>query len=307
MRINTARWVATAALFLTVGWSGKCFAGSGIAGETKDESTAVTSATPREPAVAGVVPRSMDQVDVQMDTAEGDAGGNARSEAAEPTSKRPGQHRSSKVGIGVKVSTLGAGIEAALPVFAKVNLRGGINIFQYDRTFTQDGIHYTGQLHFRSGEAHFDWYPFGGFHVSPGVMFYNGNQLTANASVPGGQTFTLSGTTYESDPAMPVVGTGKLDFVKVSPTIMVGLGNLIPRSGRHYSFLFEVGGAYQGSARVALNLAGNVCDTTGTFCRSVASDSTVQANVLAQQQKIRNDVNPYRFFPVVSLGVGFNF
>src|SRR3982074_763022 len=280
MRINTARWVATAALFLIVGSSGKCFAGSGVVGETKDESTTVTSATPSAPAVAGIVPRSMEKVDVQMDTAEGDAGGSARSEAAEPTSKRPGHNRS---------------------------LRGGMNIFQYGRTFTQDGIHYTGQLHFRSGEAHFDWYPFGGFHVSPGVMFYNGNQLTANASVPGGQTFTLSGTTYESDPAMPVVGTGKLDFVKVSPTIMVGLGNLIPRSGRHYSFLFEVGGAYQGSARVALNLAGNVCDTTGTFCRSVASDSTVQANVLAQQQKIRNDVNPYRFFPVVSLGVGFNF
>src|SRR3981189_3197702 len=307
MRINTARWVATVALFLTVGSSGKCFAGSGVVGETKDESTAVTSATPSEPGVGGVVPRSMDQVDVQMDTAEGDAGGSARSEAAEPTSKRPGQHRSSKVGIGVKVSTLGAGIEAALPVFAKVNLRGGINIFQYDRTFTRDGIPYTGQLHFRSGEAHFDWYPFGGFHVSPGVMFYNGNQLTANASVPGGQTFTLSGTTYESDPAMPVAGTGKLDFVKVSPTIMVGLGNLIPRSGRHYSFLFEVRGASQGSARGTLNLGGKLCNTTGIFCASVASDSPVQANVLAQQQKIRNDVNPYRFFPVVSLGVGFNF
>ncbi len=307
MRVNTALWVATVALFLTVGSSGKCFAGSGVAGEPKDESTAVTSATPSEPAVAGVVPRSMDQVDVQMDSAEGDAGGSARSEAAEPTNKRPGQHSSSKVGIGLKVSTLGAGIEAALPVFAKVNLRGGLNIFQYDRTFTQDGIHYTGQLHFRSGEAHFDWYPFGGFHVSPGVMFYNGNQLTANASVPGGQNFTLSGTTYKSDPAMPVGGTGKLDFVKVSPTIMLGVGNLIPQSGRHYSFLFEVGGAYQGSARVGLNFTGNVCDpTTGLACISV-NDPTVQANVQAQQQKIRNDINPYRFFPVVSLGVGFNF
>jgi hypothetical protein len=88
---------------------------------------------------------------------------------------------------------------------------------------------------------------------------------------------------------------------------MVGVGNLIPRNGRHYSFLFEVGGAYQGSARVALNLAGNVCDTTGTFCRAISSDPTVQANIQAQQVKIQNDVNPYRFFPVISLGVGFNF
>jgi hypothetical protein len=150
-------------------------------------------------------------------------------------------------------------------------------------------------------------YPFGGFHVSPGVLFYNGNQLTASASVPGGQNFTLNGTAYQSSSTSPVTGTGKLDFVKVSPSIMLGFGNLIPRSGRHYSFLFEVGGAYQGSARVALNLTGSVCDTaTGTICTPV-SNSTVQANVQAQQQKIRNDINPYRFFPVVSLGVGFNF
>jgi hypothetical protein len=144
--------------------------------------------------------------------------------------------------------------------------------------------------------------------VSPGLLFYNGNQISATAAVPGGQTFSVGGTTYESDPATPVTGTGKLDFVKVSPSIMLGVGNLIPRSGRHYSFLFEVGGAYQGSARVALNLAGNVC-TPGdlTTCRAISSDSTVQANIQAQQVKIQNDVNPYRFYPVISFGVGFNF
>lgn len=194
-----------------------------------------------------------------------------------------------------------------MPLLPKANLRGGVNYFQYNRAMTNDGIHYTGQLKFRSAEAHFDWFPIGGLHVSPGVLFYNGNQLTATAAVPGGQIFTLSGTSYMSDPAVPVSGTGKLDFVKVSPSIMVGVGNLIPRSGRHFSFLFEVGGAYQGSARVALNFTGNVCDTTGTICRPIAGDSTVQANILAQQQKLSKDVNPYRFFPVISTGIGFNF
>jgi hypothetical protein len=307
MRVNTALCVATVALFLTVGWSGNCFAGSGVAGEPKDESTAVTRATSSEPAGAGIMPQPADQVDVQMDAAGVDGGGNARPEATEPAPENPGQHNSSKVGIGLKISDLGVGVEAAVPLLAKANLRGGVNYFQYNRAMTNDGIHYAGQLQFRSAEAHFDWFPIGGLHVSPGVLFYNGNQLTATAAVPGGQTFTLSGTSYMSDPATPVTGAGKLDFVKVSPSIMVGVGNLIPRSGRHYSFLFEVGGAYQGSARVALNLTGNVCDTTGTFCRPIASDSTVQANVLAQQQKLSKDVNPYRFFPVISMGVGFNF
>jgi hypothetical protein len=308
MRARTALCVATVAMFLSAGWAGNCFAGSGLAGAPKEERAAVTGAVRNEPA-AGVVHEFTDQVDIQADAAGVDDGGNARMEDAgpAPTEKRPGQHSTSHVGIGVKISTLGAGIETAVPLAAKANLRGGVNFFQYNRAIINDGIHYAGQLQFRSAEAHFDFYPFGGFHVSPGVLFYNGNQLTASASVPGGQNFTLNGTAYQSSMTTPVTGTGKLDFVKVSPSIMLGFGNLIPRSGRHYSFLFEVGGAYQGSARVALNLAGSVCDTaTGTICTST-SDPTVQANVLAQQQKIRNDVNPYRFFPVVSLGVGFNF
>jgi hypothetical protein len=308
MRARTALCLATVALFLTAGWSGDCLAGSGLAGTPKDETVAGAVSTRSDAAGTDVLPQSAD-ADIQADAASMDNGGNARMEEAgpAPTEKRPGQQSSSHVGIGVKISTLGAGIETAVPLAAKANLRGGVNFFQYNRAIINDGIHYAGQLQFRSGEAHLDFYPFGGFHVSPGVLFYNGNQLTANATVPGGQNFTLNGTAYQSSTTDPVTGTGKLDFVKVSPSIMMGFGNLIPRSGRHYSFLFEFGGAYQGSARVALNLTGSVCDPASpTICKST-SDPTVQANVLAQQKKIRNDINPYRFFPVVSIGFGFNF
>jgi hypothetical protein len=228
-------------------------------------------------------------------------------EPADPASHAPGQPHYSHIGIGVKVSTLGAGIEVATPLTRRLNVRGGFNMMRLDHTFTDSGIQYSGQLRFQSAEAHLDWFPFWGFHVSPGVLFYNGNHINAIAMVPGGQTFSVSGTTYESDPTAPVTGTGKLDFVKVAPSLMLGVGNLIPRSGRHFSFLFEVGAAYEGSARVSLNLTGNVCDTSGLVCRAISSDPTVQANVQGEQVKIQHDVNPYRFFPVVSLGVGFNF
>jgi len=304
MKVKIGPWVSTVALILAAGWSGNCFAGSGLAGTSK---AAVADATGSGLEGVGVVAQPIDVVDIQTDVATEGNGGNALPEAAEPTERRPGQPSSSKVGIGLKISTLGAGVEAAIPLAAKANLRSGVNFFQYNRAITNDGIHYAAQLNFRSAEAHLDWYPFGGFHVSPGVLFYNGNRLTANASVPGGQNFTLNGTAYQSESTDPVTGTGKLDFVKVSPSIMLGFGNLIPRSGRHYSFLFEVGGAYQGSARVALNLTGSVCDPMAPLICTSVSDPSVQANVQAQQQKIRNDINPYRFFPVISLGVGFNF
>lgn len=303
MRIKAALWMAPLALSLTAACSGVCFAQAGLSNPPAGNGAEASPATVNQLVAAANMP----QPDVQLEETAPNSEADPASEPAKPATKETGQAPFSRVGIGVKISTLGAGIEVATPLAGKFNVRGGFNMFRYSRPFTNNGIQYQGQLQFQSAEAHLDWFLFGGFHVSPGILFYNGNQVTANASVPGGQTFSVGGTSYESDPTAPITGTGKLDFVKVSPSIMVGIGNLIPRNGRHYSFLFEVGGAYQGSARVALNLAGNVCDTTGTTCRAVSSDPTVLANIQAQQVKIQNDVSPYRFFPVLSLGVGFNF
>jgi hypothetical protein len=307
MKIKMTPWMAPLTLSFALACTGISFAQSDLANPPEAGKVEVARAAVDEVAMAGVSPKSRGQSDVQADDASAVNGESTLAEASGPGPKEAGTAAFSRIGIGVKVSTLGVGVEAATPLAGKFNVRGGFNMFRYSRAITNDGIKYNGQLQFQSAEAHLDWFPFGGFHVSPGILFYNGNQLTGTAAVPGGQSFSVGGTSYESDPLTPVTGTGKLNFLRVSPSIMAGIGNLIPRNGRHYSFLFEVGGVYQGSARVALNLAGNVCDSMGLNCRAISTDATVQANIQAQQTKIQNDINPYRFFPVVSLGVGFNF
>jgi hypothetical protein len=213
----------------------------------------------------------------------------------------------SKVGIGVKISSLGAGVEAAIPVFGKLNFRGGFNALNYNHPFHKDGITYDGTLILRSGEASLDWFPFGAFHVSPGVLFYNGNKVTAATSVPGGQSLTLNGISYTSDPNNPFNGTGNVVVWRAAPKITVGFGNLIPRSGRRWSFLGEIGVAYQGAPRSTLAFAGNVCDPSGLNCVNAATDSTVQANIAAEQTKIDHNISSLRFYPIVSVGFGFNF
>ena len=85
-------------------------------------------------------------------------------------------------GIGVKTSFLGVGAEVATRVTHHTNARAGFNILGYSRTFSKDGINYGGHLSFRTVEAHYDIYPWAGnFHVSPGVLAYMGNPVTANA------------------------------------------------------------------------------------------------------------------------------
>jgi len=214
----------------------------------------------------------------------------------------------SRLGIAIKASSLGAGVEAATPLTSRSNLRAGFNMFTYDRSFNKGGVTYAGELRFRSTEAHYDWFPFGGsFHLSPGVLVYNGNQLTANASVPGGKTFTLDNTTYVSDPADPLIGNGKVDFVKAGPMLTVGWGNLIPRNHRRFSVPFEVGFIYTGAPRTALNMGGGACDPSGLNCLDVTSNAPFQANVQAEKNKLDKDMSAFKFYPVISVGFAVNF
>ena len=208
------------------------------------------------------------------------------------------------IGVGVRMSSLGAGAEVALAVSRRSNLRAGFNLFDYSRTLSHDGINYAGSLSLRSVEAHYDFYPLGGFHVSPGLIAYDGIKATATASVPGGQSFSLNGADYVSDPANPVTGAAKVTVNKVAPSIMVGFGNLVRRRGRRFAINFEIGAAYHGTPQATLNLVGGVC-LPGLGCETIVSDPVALADVAAQQAKFNHDASHYRFYPLVSLGIGY--
>jgi hypothetical protein len=235
-------------------------------------------------------------------------------ESPRPPAKPARRPRPSGIGVGVRLSSLGIGGEVAVPVTERSNVRGGFNAFGYSRGFNKDNINYAASLSFRSVEAHYDWYPLsglllGGLHLSPGLMLYNGNKVTASASVPGGQTFTLGGTQYTSEPGDPITGSAKLDFNKVAPTVLVGLGNLVPRHRRRFGVNFEVGVAFSGAPQFTMNLKGTACTTiNGVFqCLNAATDPTVQSSVAAEQRKVNSDVSAFKVYPVISLGFSYKF
>jgi len=216
---------------------------------------------------------------------------------------------SGRVGVGVKISLFGPGVEGAVRVTHNTNVRAGFNMFTYDRTFNKDGVSYGGQLQFKSVEAHFDIFPWAGnFHISPGVLVNIGDPFTATASVPGNQSFSLGGVDYVSNPADPTHGSGKIKFNQAAPTITVGWGNLVSRKeGKHLSVPFEVGIAFQGSPKATLNMAGSVCDSTGVNCVNAATDANVQSNVISEQNKINNDISFLKVYPIISVGIGYKF
>jgi hypothetical protein len=222
---------------------------------------------------------------------------------------KKGEHGADRVGVAFRASSLGLGAEVAYEVTHSSNIRGGFNFIGYSRGFDHDGIHYDADLRWLSAEAHYDLFPFShfakAFHLSPGLMVYNDNHVNASATIPGGNSFTLNGVSYQSSATNPVAGTGDLSFNKVAPTFLFGFGNLVPRKGKHFSFNIETGIAFQGSPKIGLNLTGSAC--VAGVCSNIATTSAIQNNVQGEQTVISNDLKPFKYYPLVALAFGYRF
>jgi hypothetical protein len=229
-----------------------------------------------------------------------------KSSRDDSTSNQIGARPFSKVALGFKASTLGTGLELATPLLRSINLRIGANIFAFGYAFSIDGVDYNSDLHFRSAQASMDWFPtHGSFHISPGIL-YGRNSLSALANVPPGQNFVLGDQPLINSIDDPMGGTASAVFPhNFAPTLMVGFGNMIPRTGSHFSFPVEVGVAFTGQPQIDLKLSGTACTTDGCFESS--TDPTTQANLQKEIVKLNNDVRWFPAYPIVSAGFAYRF
>jgi hypothetical protein len=212
------------------------------------------------------------------------------------------------VGLAVKVGALGAGLDVALPLARRVNVRVGFSAMALEQRYQNDGIDLTANLTMRSFSTYLDWFPFGGgFHLSPGVMVYNGNRISAVASEPGGGTFTLDDRELMSDPSDPVRGTAVIEFERVAPALVIGWGNILPRGGRRWSVPFEIGVVYARPPTLALALHGSACDADGSSCRDLDREPLLRAAMAREEATWNADLAPLKILPVVSLGFGYKF
>jgi hypothetical protein len=226
--------------------------------------------------------------------------------ATPPPAPRGENRKLPRFGVQFTSGTLGFGGQAATAVLRRANVRVGFNYFSYSLpTFNKDGSSYKGSLNLRSLEAEFDYYLFGGFHISPGGLLYSGNKVTANAFIPNGNTFTLGSTQYTA--SGNITGTGTLPLNNAAPMVKIGFGNLLPRNHRHFTFNFDIGAVFQQSPKVAINLVGTACPSGGGSCVNAATDPTVQANIQKEEAKINKDLKFFQYYPIISMGIGWKF
>ena len=194
------------------------------------------------------------------------------------------------IGINPRVGTLGYGIELSAGLSEKLSLSLGTNGYSYKTQKKSGDVDYDFNLKLRSADLLASYHPFtGAFRLRAGVLF-NGNEFLMTGRPSAGQTYDINGTTYTS--AQVGTLTGKLSFNKSAPYFGIGWGN---RPNGSWGFTGDIGAVYQGKPKLSLEATG------------AAATAGLSSNLEAERQRTEQDLQSFKWYPVLSFGLYFRF
>lgn len=188
--------------------------------------------------------------------------------------------------LGVKVGTLGYGLELDRSLSEKTTFRFGLNGYDKKYSETDSGIDYNYKLQWRSAAFLFDWHPWAGtFHTSYGLL-YNGNKIKATAK-GGSGTVTIGDTTYAAGTDL----TGEISFNKAAPYLGLGWGNPVAPNKR-FGFTTDLGVVYQGSPKVKLKSNSSLVS---------------QSDLDTEARQLEQDLKDYKYYPLIAFAFSYQF
>jgi hypothetical protein len=201
---------------------------------------------------------------------------------------------SADTSLGLRAGTLGLGAELSYAVSQNVALRLAADTYSPKTvTVTQQDIDYDAKAKLRSASLLFDWFPFANnFRISLGVMV-NKNKVTATGKPDSSGQYTIGGLKFQADQ----IGTpeGDVTFKQTVPYLGIGYGR--PINGG-LSFISDLGVMFQGSPTATLTAA---CTPTTPNC------AQLQSAVATEQATVQDNVNKFKYYPVLSIGLAYTF
>lgn len=190
---------------------------------------------------------------------------------------------------GVKAGTLGLGVEGTWRPIDWVDLRLGANLFDYSDSGSEAGIGYDSdfnlETYYLTGNLRF---PLSPFRLTVGA-FQNSNQIDLVST--DATSFDIGGTTFT--PADVGILSSSTTFSSTSPYVGVGFDfELVNRLGLN----LDIGVLWQGEPDVTLTADG-----------LLANDPTFLSLLEAERQELADEMDDLKAYPVISLGVNFNF
>lgn len=194
-------------------------------------------------------------------------------------------------GVGMKAGTLGIGIEGTWRPVPMIDIRLGVNRYEYDTTGRYAGINYNATVDFDTVYATANFkFPLSPFRITAG-LYSNSNELTMASAETAG--FDIGGSPYTLAEIGTVTAT--TSFPSTSPYLGFGFDfSVLGKVGLNLDF----GVLWQGEPTVTM--------TTDGVLNNI-SDPTFLGLVDDERQELQDKLSDYKAWPVISLGFVFNF
>ena len=191
---------------------------------------------------------------------------------------------------GAKAGTLGLGLEGTWQLSPRWGIRGGLNQFDYSFDDDLDGVTYDGDLELSSIAILGDYRPWSaGFRLTGGAVF-NNNEISAVADPA--PSYDIGDNTYTLEEVGVLSAAG--DFDSIAPYL--GLGYDFGMSP-NLRLILDLGVLFQGDADVRI-------DSTGG---TLSDDPGLRADLDAEEDSFRDDLDGFDLYPVLSIGVSYAF
>jgi opacity protein-like surface antigen len=188
--------------------------------------------------------------------------------------------------VGVRVGSLGLGLEAGVDLMEQFSFRLGLNKFQFEQSMTVAYINYDLDMEWNTINLLADWHPFKGPLRLTGGFFKNNNRIHGGTSSP---TLIIGGTRYDGAKLSVDV-----EFEPISPYLGIGWEHgLFDKKG--LSVNFDLGVLFQGSGDVDLKVGG------------IAKDAVSEEDLAYEERQFEAEIEDYKYYPVFALGISYQF
>jgi hypothetical protein len=198
-------------------------------------------------------------------------------------------------GVGLKAGTLGLGVEGRWSPLPWLDVRLGVNRFDYDDSGSQAGVAYDGTFSLDSIYATGNFrFPLSPFRVSAGVVS-NNNEFRLASQDTGGLPFDIGNDTFSAAD----VGTlqSVSSFNSTAPYVGVGYDfEVFGKVGLNIDF----GVLWQGEPEVRL-------EATGLENAPPAVQAALTTELETERLELEDEMSAFKAWPVLSLGFVYNF
>ena len=187
-------------------------------------------------------------------------------------------------GIGVRAGTTGLGADFGWEVAPTLGGRIGLSGMNFNTSVDTSDVNYDAKVKLANLNLFLDWSLIGPFRISAGFIA-NNNKIDLNGQPTSGSAFIPPGSS--------ITGTVKPDK-DFAPYLGIGYGNVWTAG---VNFYFDLGIMFQGSPQVSLS-----CQPAGSAQCAVA-----QSQIAAEQQRVQDELNKFKYYPVLNLGITIGF